>query len=239
MNNSVVASFVIDWLEPWQVQAAIRMLVTIALAGAIGLEREFQGREAGFRTHLLVGLGCCLIMLVSIHFERVYGALDVTVSNVRIDPARMAYGAVTGIGFLGAGVIVKTGTSVHGLTTAASLWCVAALGLALGIGMYKVALLATLMMFVALTVLNWVSAIFPQRHYHRVQFDCDSDQDLSVLRDRLQSAGGKVLSTRLQQDVQTKSLKATYRLQFTGRIDTVGLLRSLQETPGLKCIEIV
>lgn len=239
MNSVVIASFVSDWLEPWQVQAALRMMVTIALAGAIGLEREIHGREAGLRTHMLVGLGCCLIMLVSLDFERSFSSLDVNHSIIRIDPARMAYGAVTGIGFLGAGVIVKTGTSVHGLTTAASLWCVSALGLALGMGMYKVALLAGILMLIALTVLNLVGAVLPKHHYHRVQFDCGLEQDLSVLRDRLQSAGATVLSMRLIQNIEENLLKATYRLRFTGKVNTPGLLRSLRNIPGLKCIEIV
>jgi len=121
------------------------LLLRLALAGvlgaAVGLERELREREAGLRTHLLVSLGACLFTLAG-----AYGFRDFFVSSgalVRTDPTRIAAQVVSGIGFLGAGAIIRQGLSVRGLTTAATLWVVAAIGLASGAGYYVAAALTT------------------------------------------------------------------------------------------------
>ena len=114
----------------------MRLLVAAGLGGAIGLERELRDHEAGFRTHLLVSLGACVFTLVS-----AYAWTDWTFSQrsgVVFDPTRIAAQIVTGIGFLGAGAIIVRGISVRGLTTAATLWVVAAIGMAAGTGYYAV-----------------------------------------------------------------------------------------------------
>src|SRR5256714_9062086 len=111
----------------WQ-EALVRLALAAALGGAVGLERELREREAGFRTHLLVSVGSALFTIAS-----AYGFRDFLVSGgnvVRADPTRIAAQIVTGIGFLGAGAIIRQGLSVRGLTTAATLWVVAAIGLA-------------------------------------------------------------------------------------------------------------
>src|SRR5438128_1990506 len=120
----------------WPVYMLMRLLMAMVAGGLVGLERELRGRQAGFRTNLLVCLGSALVMIVSNSIAVAdWAARDVHV-NVNVDPARIAYGVMTGIGFLGAGTIIKSGGSVRGLTTAAGLWCVAAIGLAAGFGMY-------------------------------------------------------------------------------------------------------
>ncbi len=111
-------------------QIVIRLLLAFILSGLIGLEREVHGRAAGLRTHILVCLGSALIMLTSMHMFHLYK--DVA----GIDPTRIAAGVITGIGFLGAGTILRFRASVRGLTTAASLWAVAGIGLAIGSGFY-------------------------------------------------------------------------------------------------------
>ncbi|MFZ3209642.1 MAG: MgtC/SapB family protein, partial [Geobacteraceae bacterium] len=98
-----------------------QLLLASLLGGLIGLEREVHGRPAGFRTHLLVSLGSCLFVAVSIHFYRLYGNFSGT-GPIGVDPGRVAAQVVAGIGFLGAGAIIKDKASVRGLTTAASLW---------------------------------------------------------------------------------------------------------------------
>lgn len=124
----------------------------MVLGGLIGLEREQANHAAGFRTHILVCLGAALIMLLSIYgFEEF-----VDEPNVRVDPARMAAQVVAGIGFLGAGVILFNGVSIKGLTTAASLWVVSAIGLAVGAGFYLAAVLTTALALFSLFVLNIV-----------------------------------------------------------------------------------
>src|SRR5690606_5699650 len=137
----------------WQIsewELTMRILFALVIGGLIGLEREFGQHSAGFRTHILVCLGSALIMLLSI-----YGfSVSVDAPNVRTDPARLAAQVISGIGFLGAGTILRNGNSISGLTTAASLWVVAALGLAVGAGFYYGAALTTLLVLVCLFVLN-------------------------------------------------------------------------------------
>lgn len=115
------------------------------LAGAVGIEREYRDHAAGFRTHLLVGLGSALFALCS-----AYGFSDLGFNHASIDPTRIAAQIVSGIGFLGAGAIIRTGLSIRGLTTAATLWAVAAIGLACGAGFYRGAALATGMILICL-----------------------------------------------------------------------------------------
>src|ERR1051325_5868244 len=116
------------------------LLVALVAGALIGYERSFQGRPAGFRTHALVGMASSLLMLLTVFQSSwVLASTDV----VRIDPTRMAQGIMTGIGFLGAGVIVKEGASVRGLTTAASIWITAAIGILAGVGFYFPVVIAT------------------------------------------------------------------------------------------------
>lgn len=121
-----------------------RLLLITAIAGAIGYERERHGRAAGFRTHILVGVGSCLVMLTGIYLTELYH------QTTDIDPTRMAAQVISGIGFLGAGTILRSGTSVRGLTTAASLWAVTGVGLAVGAGFLMGALVASAILMVAL-----------------------------------------------------------------------------------------
>jgi putative Mg2+ transporter-C (MgtC) family protein len=122
----------------------LRLGVTVLLCGAVGLEREARGQVAGLRTHILVGLGAALFTLVSAY------AFTSNDPGVRIDPTRIAAQIVTGIGFLGAGTIIRQGLTVRGLTTAASLWIVAAIGMAGGAGYYLGAIATTAIVLVSL-----------------------------------------------------------------------------------------
>lgn len=131
-----------------------RLALAAALGAILGFERELRDREAGLRTHLLVSLGSALFTIVS-----AYGFREFLTSGgnvVRIDPTRIAAQIVTGIGFLGAGAIIRQGLSIRGLTTAATLWVVAAIGLAAGAGYYSAALIATAVALVALGPLRSV-----------------------------------------------------------------------------------
>ena len=139
-------------------EALLRLLLAAGLGGAIGLEREMRDHEAGFRTHLLVSLGACAFTLVSS-----YGWSDWTFSRARDSSStrrRIAAQIVTGIGFLGAGAIIVRGINVRGLTTAATFWVVAAIGMAAGTGYYVVAIGAAVLVLVSLGPLKLVSARF-------------------------------------------------------------------------------
>src|SRR5262245_58973548 len=128
-------SIIHNWLmgHGVPVEAFARLTMAAIAGGLAGLEREIRGRQAGFRTYLLVCVGSALVMIVSaavaVHPWESHGKPGV---NINVDPARIAYGVMGGIGFLGAGVIIQHKGSIRGLTTAAGLWCIAAVGLAAG-----------------------------------------------------------------------------------------------------------
>jgi putative Mg2+ transporter-C (MgtC) family protein len=131
-------------------EIALRLVTATVLAALVGLDRERRRSAAGLRTHALVGMSSCLLMIVS-----AFGFADILgTPGVGLDPSRIAAQIVTGIGFLGAGTIIAHGDSVRGLTTAASIWSVAALGVAVGGGMYRAAILGTALALILLLVMR-------------------------------------------------------------------------------------
>jgi putative Mg2+ transporter-C (MgtC) family protein len=150
----------------WE-ESLLRLALAAVFGGAVGLEREFREREAGFRTHMLVSLGSALFTIAS-----AYGFRDFLThggSLVRTDPTRIAAQIVTGIGFLGAGAIIRQGLSIRGLTTAATLWVVAAIGLTTGAGYYSAAAITTLLVIVSL----WPLRILAHRTIVRFRPETD------------------------------------------------------------------
>lgn len=138
-----------------------RLLLVTVLAGCVGFERERHGRAAGLRTHILVGLGACLVMLTSVHMVEAFAGAQT------LDPTRMGAQVVSGIGFLGAGTILRFRASIRGLTTAASLWVVAGVGLAVGAGFLAGAILTTAVVVTVLMALGqWERRI--RRDWYRV-----------------------------------------------------------------------
>jgi len=127
---------------------AYRLILAAVLSGIIGFEREIHGRAAGLRTTILVGVGSCLIMITSMHLHAIYA------NGGNVDPSRIAAQVVSGIGFLGAGTIIRFRASIRGLTTAAGLWAVAGIGLAVGSGFYSAALMTTTIIFLVLVALS-------------------------------------------------------------------------------------
>jgi putative Mg2+ transporter-C (MgtC) family protein len=161
-----------EWAEAvgWPAQAVLRLGLAAVAGGLVGLERELRGRQAGFRTNLLVALGSAITMLVSIQFavhRWTAQSLNQGV-NINLDPARIAYGVMTGVGFLGAGAIVKGGGSVRGLTTAAGMWCVAAIVLACGFGLYTLAVVGAMMVVASLWILDYAEDALPKLRYRNV-----------------------------------------------------------------------
>jgi putative Mg2+ transporter-C (MgtC) family protein len=141
-----------------------RMAAALAAGGLIGLERSHRGRPAGFRTHALVCLASSLLMLVTV-YELYWMPRAGATTNIVLDPTRMAQGIMTGIGFLGAGAIIKEGFSVRGLTTAASIWITAAIGILTGIGFYFAAAAGTLIALGTLSAFRWIEARLPTESY--------------------------------------------------------------------------
>ena len=139
----------------------MRLLIAAILSGAIGFEREFHGRAAGFRTHILLCVGSTLIMLTSMHMFDLYSG------RVVVDPGRIAAGVITGIGFLGAGTIMHSRSSIKGLTTAASLWVVAGIGLAVGSGLFFGSIVATALTIVTLMVFSRFEQVMIRRNWYK------------------------------------------------------------------------
>ena len=199
-------------LPLWEL--ALRLLVAAALTGAIGLERELRERAAGLRTHMLVGLGSALFTLVS-----AYGFSDFHFSNasgITYDPTRIAAQVVTGIGFLGAGAIIRQGLSVRGLTTAASLWVVAAIGVAAGAGYYTGAVLTTIVVLVSL----WPLRILAHRLIERIrpgekrlEVELGLNESPALLLEVLESHGGEVRAFEVEDSAARRRVVLDLRLE--------------------------
>jgi putative Mg2+ transporter-C (MgtC) family protein len=146
-------------------EIVIRLLLGAAIGGLIGFEREIHGRAAGFRTQLIVCVAAVLIMIISENYYHYMQGLD---QSLRIDPARIASSALVGIGFLGAGVIIKSGFSIRGLTTAASIWIVSAVGLAIGAGLYFEGAVTAVITIIALMTLRMIERKIKVLRYNRI-----------------------------------------------------------------------
>jgi putative Mg2+ transporter-C (MgtC) family protein len=159
-------------------QIILEHLFTALAAGAlIGLERSYHGRPAGFRTHTLVCVASSALMMITVY--QAWWFPESQSQNVSLDPTRMAQGIMTGIGFLGAGVVVKEGLTVRGLTTAASIWMTAAVGILAGTGLYLPLALVTLITLGTLSVFRWIEAKMPAQSYSRLEVKFPREARLS------------------------------------------------------------
>ena len=159
-----------------------RIVAALAAGGLIGLERSHRGRPAGFRTHALVCLASTLLMFITA-FEGHWFPRDAA-ARVVLDPTRMAQGIMTGIGFVGAGAIIKEGLTVRGLTTAASIWITAAIGILTGVGFYFAAVLGTVLTLGTLSAFRWIERRLPTESYavFMVRFAREAVMDEAALR---------------------------------------------------------
>ncbi len=155
-------SLITNWNNDYA-EIALHLLIALGAGGIIGLERSYHGRPAGFRTHALVCLASCLLMLLTVYHGRWFSVAES--ERVAIDPTRMAQGIMTGIGFLGAGVIMKEGLTIRGLTTAASIWMTAAIGILIGVAFYFPAGIATALTLIVLSVFRWIERRMPIEFY--------------------------------------------------------------------------
>jgi putative Mg2+ transporter-C (MgtC) family protein len=212
----------------WPGEAFLRLALAIVAGGLVGLERELHGRQAGFRTNLLVCLGSALAMIVSISFATQKWPHQEGY-NVNIDPARIAYGVMTGIGFLGAGTIVQAKGSVRGLTTAAALWCVSAVGLAAGLGLYSITAVASVLVLLSLWILNIFEDQLPKVRYRNLVIrrlwkpGCIADTI-----DRLKKSGLNVLDATFDRTQDLQSVDITLVIAFTHREVYDNLERQLE-----------
>ncbi|HSG22710.1 MgtC/SapB family protein [Accumulibacter sp.] len=217
---------------------AVHLVGAVLAGGIIGIERSFHARPAGFRTHTLVCLASSLLMLVTLYQWK--WLPGVPMDTVRTDPTRMAQGIMTGIGFLGAGVIFKEGLSVRGLTTAASIWITAAIGILIGVGFYEPAVIATALTLGVLSAFRWIEAKLPSHSYahHYIRFGRDDVMSESEVRSFLAEHGFSIanMSYRVTEDGSLFEYKMVIKCTSTN--DTAKLVESLRSLPRVRSFRV-
>lgn len=181
----------------------IRLAIAAVLGAAIGFERSFKGRPAGLRTHMLVASASSLLMLLTVFQWDLLA--EVPIDTLRVDPTRMAQGIMTGIGFLGAGVIMKERLAIRGLTTATSIWMTSAIGIIAGMGFYFAAAAATLLTLIILSIFGWFEDKVPTYMYSRL-----------TIRSKRQEAINKDSLYQLIHEHGFKTSLPSYHLQDEG-----------------------
>ena len=206
-----------------------RLAVAAGLGGAIGFERELREREAGLRTHILVCVGSALFTIVSAYGFR--GFLESGDQVIRADPTRIAAQIVTGIGFLGAGAIIRQGLSVRGLTTAATLWVAAAIGIAAGAGYYSGAVLATAITILAL----WPLRLLGYRVFERVRpeersvlIELRPETRITELLDALESRHARIEHFQLADEHDRRTVTLTLDMPSEQLLAELGDLEFVQ-----------
>lgn len=200
----------------------LRLLLAVLLGGAIGFEREYKNRPAGLRTHVLVTLGATLIMLISM-----YGFQGG-------DPARLAAQVVSGIGFLGAGTIMRDGVGVRGLTTAASLWVCGGIGLALGNGYYGGAIATTVIVLLALILLGFFESKVLVTKFQRFIFQCS--ERTGLLGDIGRVFGEynvSIVDVKINSDEDEK-FEISIQVKKINSSDMIGLIENLRSVEGVE-----
>jgi putative Mg2+ transporter-C (MgtC) family protein len=217
----------------WQ-SGLIRILIGFVVGAIIGVEREAHSQPAGLRTHILISIGATIVMLISIYIPQTYTQFQ------NGDPGRLAAQVVSGIGFLGAGAILRFGADVKGLTTAASIWAVAALGLAVGAGMYGIAFIGAFVILFALTVMDlFEKRVFKERTIRRIVLLVKKKHsDIPALKETLKILDIRVISTGLERNVNEATDKITFLVGVTRRHDVQKLSNLLEQQPGIVSITV-
>ncbi len=210
----------------------LRVLAAAGLSAVIGLEREMHGRPAGLRTHVLVGIGAALVMASGEAVVQLVAAR----AGIQIDPGRIAAGVITGIGFLGAGTIIRVGDWIRGLTTAASIWYVAALGIVAGQGLYGLALGGTAIGLAVLTVLDWAEARVPSTIYHVLVLDVTPEKRVAVQQAILDLCKQERIRVQLRgwaSDGSSGPITLRFMIRHRGSIDVGELGSQIESLPGV------
>lgn len=193
-----------------------KLLLSAFLGGLIGLEREAHSRAAGLRTHILVAIGSTLIMMVSNYMFLLYQ--NQTASTVvRLDPARIAAMTITGIGFLGAGTIIQSKEIIRGLTTAACLWVIAAVGLSVGCGFYLPAVMTSFIALIALYLLHYLEDFLKKDWYRRLMVITDDSDRFPTIEQVLTRHGMRILKVGLDTNILQK--ETTYHIDIKMKKD--------------------
>lgn len=208
----------------------VRIVVAAFLGGLIGLERDIHARAAGLRTHLLVSMGASVFMVLSELVSRLPDG-----SGVTADTGRIAAQIVTGIGFLGAGVIIKSGITIRGLTTAACLWTTAAIGMAAGGGYYWIAVITTALALTGLIALKFLERLYPKDSYRSLSVITPIDVETAQIIDIVESTNAKILRWDIHRNYESGVSVTKLSIHFfhRGSTDNLahGIIKSLEASP--------
>jgi len=208
----------------------LRLGLALILGGVVGFERERDSQPAGLRTHMILVLGACLAAIISEEMGARFGS----------DPTRLAAQVISGIGFLGAGAILRFGFNIKGLTTATTLWTMAIVGLAVGFGYYLLAALTTVFMIIILTIMNVIEKKFVRIHLIRnIVVDVDyQDGIIRTVRKAISNIAEKVVSFSVRKSVRSSRLRLTIVAQFRRSESVEDLVELLSKIEGLRSIKI-
>lgn len=210
-----------------------RLLLASLCGALIGLEREIHGRPAGFRTHLLVSLGSALFVIVSISFYHLYGNFSGN-GMVGVDPGRVAAQVVTGIGFLGAGAIIRERASIRGLTTAACLWLAAAVGVACGVGLFVLSIFVTAVALLSLIALKKIEGqLSHDRYATLLVMSADLEGQMDRVVDVITACSMGVAVTGMQRKRTSEFLKYEFQVKIVGKVLGCDLLDKVSQIDGV------
>ena len=215
-----------------------RLLCAMVVGMVIGIEREYTHRPAGMRTHILVSLGSCAVMITGQLIYAEYSAYGATP-----DPARLAAQVIAGVGFLGAGTIMREGANVKGLTTAASLWCVACLGIAAGGGYYLVAVVGMIGILITLTILEFVQNLLLNSRNGSIEYTVDANDAVAAIQtinNLAQSVRCELKNIRAE-TLSDSTCRITFKADFgRGRVKRrrQEFFKSLATSPAIKVVDV-
>lgn len=214
----------------------LRILIASLLGGLIGLERDMHGRAAGLRTHLLVSMGSAVFTILSVIIAK-----NANATGFQADPGRISAQIVAGIGFLGAGVIIKEGANVRGLTTAACLWGAAAIGMATGYGYYEIAIFATVIALISLVFLKFTERLYAKDTYRVLSIRTPLEVNATQLIEVVKSKKVKVLNCDIEKNYETGTsvAKLSIMIHYKGIADkqSHAIINTL-ESSGLPLKEV-
>ena len=220
-------------LDEEHLEVAGRLAAALIVGGLIGLERSYHGRPAGFRTHALVALSTALLMIVPLYGTKWFP--QILQAQITVDPTRTAQGIMTGIGFLGAGAIMRDGMSIRGLTTAASIWITAAIGILIGTGFYFPAGIAVVFTLGTLSVFRWLEAKLPIKFYAHltVRFARDGTPAEPELRALVRQHGFHLSNLHYRLDVRGDYFEYRMVIQATRASKARPLTEALNKHPAI------
>ncbi|MBI9013941.1 MAG: MgtC/SapB family protein [Clostridiales bacterium] len=215
-------------------ETILKIFLACVLGGIIGLERESVNRPAGFRTHILVSVGATIVMITNMELVRIMA------ETAEVQPGRFGAAVISGIGFLGAGTIIKEGSTVKGLTTAASLWTTACIGLALGSGLYAIALGTTVFVFLTLEFFPKIERKLSTRKYSKIRITTNNEVgQLSLISHTFQQMKVNIIGIKTEHDLSEDDLVViVFKIKTSNSYDKNDVLEKITELRGVLEVEL-